>query len=121
VAVLPNVGRLWSLARQLEDLFQLQSQMKEGIGAIDVRLRAIEDRLLRIEAEAPQLITEARSAAGAAASATSGAALNELVTRLTRVEVRLENLEGAGVRPSHPSPRLGATRKGGRKKAPNDK
>ena len=89
----PNVGRLWSLARQSEDLFQLQGQLRDALKSVDERLRAIEDRLVQIEAGTPNLINEARSAASAAATAMSGAALTDLVTRLARVEMQLEGLQ----------------------------
>jgi hypothetical protein len=83
-------GRVLALVRRVEDLFKLQAKLGDSIVVVEQRLRAIEDRLLKMEADGPQLISEARSAASAAATAMSGAALNDVVTRLTRVEVKLE-------------------------------
>jgi phage shock protein A len=90
VAILRNFARLWSVARRIEDLFLLEEQVKDIVAEINDRLRHLEGRIVQIEADAPRLMTEARSAASAAATLISGAALNDVVTRLTRVEVRLE-------------------------------
>jgi len=109
VGLLPNVGRLWSLARQTEDLFQLQGQLRDALKSVDERLRAIEDRLLQIETGGPNLINEARNAASAAATAMSGAALTDLVTRLARVEMRLEGVEPSG--PARKARRIAAPKK----------
>jgi Holliday junction resolvasome RuvABC endonuclease subunit len=81
-------ARFLTLVRRVDKLFTLQTKVEESLDLIEQRLRAVEDRLLRIEAEAPQLITEARGAASVAATAMSGAALNDVVTRLTRVEIK---------------------------------
>jgi hypothetical protein len=110
VGLSPNVSRLWSLARQSEDLFQLQGQSRDALKSVDERLRAIEDRLLHIEASTPNLINEARSAASAAATAMSGAALTDLVTRLARVEMQLEGL------PPSKAKRIAAPKKAAPKK-----
>ena len=114
MGLLPNVGRLWSLARQTEDLFQLQGQMRDAVKSIDERLRAIEDRLLKVETGAPQLINEASSTASTAATAMSGAALSELVTRLARVEMRLEGLEPS--KPTRKARQIAPPQKGSSKK-----
>ena len=105
MALLPAIVPVWSLAREIEELLGLQKEVREALGDIGDRVRAIEDRVTRIEAERPMLVTEARSAACIAASAMSGAAMNDVVTRLTRVEIRLEHLEktaSGGVRVAIP-------------------
>jgi hypothetical protein len=114
VGLLPNVGRLWSLARQTEDLFQLQGQLRDALKSVDERLRAIEDRLLQIETAAPHLIDDARSAASAAATTMSGAALTDLVTRLVRVEMHLEG--AAPTKPARKARRVAAPKKAAPKK-----
>lgn len=93
--MLPGVGRLWSLARKVEDLFKLQEQIAETVASIDRRLRSLEDRVLKMETEQPFLVDRARDAARAASTVASGAALNDLVTRLTRAEMRMEQLVAA--------------------------
>jgi hypothetical protein len=93
-------GRLLTVVRRMDRLFESQDKMKEAIGLIEQRLRAIEDRLLTLESKEDQFITEARSAASAAATMMSSAALNDLVTRLTRVEMRLDAVS----KPSPPTP-----------------
>ncbi len=114
MALLPGVGRLWSLARKVEDLFQLQEQVRELVKEIEQRLRSLEDRMIRLEAEQPQMIDQAKNAATAASSLVSGAALNDLVTRLTRAEVRIEALEegSRGVRRTRDVKRLAGSQRG---------
>jgi len=86
-------ARFLTLVRRVDQLFTLQTKVEESLDLIEQRLRAVEDRLLRIEAEAPQLIDAARAASSVAATSISSAALNDVVTRLTRVEVKLEGLD----------------------------
>lgn len=85
-------GRLLTLVRRVDRLFESQDKTKDAILLIEQRLRVIEDRLLTLASKEDQLITEARSAASAAATMMYSAALNDLVTRLTRVEVQLETM-----------------------------
>jgi hypothetical protein len=65
---LSSIGQLFAFARETQDLFALQAKMKEGLVAMDERLRSVEDRLTRLEAEQGQIIAEARSAATGAAT-----------------------------------------------------
>jgi phage shock protein A len=87
------IGSLWSLARRVEDLFQLQTKVRDSLEIIDARLRAIEDRVIRLEAEQRQIIIEARSAASAASTMIVGNVISDAVTRITRLEGRAEQLE----------------------------
>ena len=103
-------GRLLTLVRQVDRLFELQGKVDASLEIIEERLRAIEDRLLRMEAEGPHVVTEARAAAGVAATAMSGAALNDVVTRLTRVEIRLEVLDPRQERRPEIAPRVAGPR-----------
>jgi hypothetical protein len=113
-------ARLLTLVRRVDQLFTLQTKVDASIDIIEQRLRAIEDRLLKIEAEGPRLVTEARSAASAAATAMSSAALNDMVTRLTRVEVKPESIDGRAGPPPGGTPRLNAPRKASRKGGDGD-
>src|SRR5665213_4221791 len=105
MGLLPSVGRLWHLARQAEDLFKLQDQVKDAVKLIDGRLRTLEDRMTKYEAELPQIVTAAQSAAAAASSATSGLSLTDLVTRLTRVEMQIECTPNPRAAPKKSAPR----------------
>jgi hypothetical protein len=49
--------------------------------------------MTQLEAGQGQLITEARAAAGAAATGLAGAVISDVVTRLTRAEMRLAEAE----------------------------
>jgi len=66
--------------------------------AVDERLRAVEDRLARREAEQHQVVSEARSAATSAASMITGGMISDAVTRVTRVEEGLRRLEQSPTR-----------------------
>ncbi len=58
---------------------------------MDERLDAIEDRITRIEAREGQVITEAKAAAAAAATMVASAVISDIVTRVTRVEMRQDD------------------------------
>jgi hypothetical protein len=112
-------ARFLTLVRRVDQLFTLQSKVEESLHLIEQRLRAVEDRQIRMEAEGPQIITEARSAAGAAATAMSGAALNDVVTRLTRVEVKLEGMDGQGSAATTNQARISGAKRAARKTGDN--
>ena len=84
------LGQLWSLGRKVEDLLALQGKTHEALDALDKRLRGVEDRLRDLEATQGQVIVEARAAAGAASTMVAGTILSDVVTRLTRIEMRTE-------------------------------
>ncbi|MEA2743088.1 MAG: hypothetical protein QOG25_1459 [Acetobacteraceae bacterium] len=89
---LSSIGQLFAFARETQDLFALQAKMKEGLVAMDGRLRSVEDRLTRLETEQGQVITEARSAATAAAAMIASAVIADAVTRVTRLEEGIRRL-----------------------------
>lgn len=86
-------ARLWTLARKVEDLLAFQVKMKESLEALDARLRALETKMVRFEAEQSQLITTAQAAANVAASAVASAVISDIVTRVTRVEMLQSGLQ----------------------------
>ena len=87
------VARLWQVARKIEELFTLHAKVEGSLLVIDQRLKALEDRMLRLESEQTQIVTEARSAATAASTTLAGAVIAEAVTRITRLEGRADQLE----------------------------
>jgi phage shock protein A len=87
------VARLWQVARKIEELFTLHAKVEGSLLVIDQRLKALEDRMLRLESEQTQIVTEARSAATAASTMLAGAVIAEAVTRITRLEGRADQLE----------------------------
>jgi len=89
----PSIGQIFNLARETQDLYSLQTKMKDGLVALDERVRAIENRVTQLEAEQGQLIGDAKSAATSAAMIIAGAVIADAVTRVNRVEVRVERLE----------------------------
>ena len=62
------LGQLFKFARDTQDLYKLHETVKATIVALDGWLRAVEDRLTRLEAERGQVVSEAKSAATGAAT-----------------------------------------------------
>jgi hypothetical protein len=79
---LSDIGRLWTLARKLEQLFSLHGKVEVSLQIVDERLRALEDRMLKLETEQGRVFTEARNAATVMASNV----ISDAVTRITRLE-----------------------------------
>ncbi len=94
-----GVGRAWKLARAVEELIESQKSTREALKVIDSRLRALEDRMLGIEANERQLITEAKAASTAAASTAASTlvagVLSETISRVTRLEMGYDSLRRA--------------------------
>ncbi len=101
---IPLLSQAWSVARRVEDLLKLQANTEKTLAIMDerfaslevtlsMRLRAVEDRLTRLEADQAQVVSEAKSAATGAATMIAGAVISDAVTRVTRVEERLRRLE----------------------------
>ncbi len=82
------LGRLWNLARKIEELFTLHAKVEGALLVIDQRLRQLEDRMLRLETAQGQVFTEARNAATVMASGV----LSDAVTRITRLEGQMEQV-----------------------------
>jgi phage shock protein A len=86
-------ARLWTLGRKVDDLLELQSKTRTALETFEARLHALEERMTHLEAGQGQLITEAKAAAGAAATTVAGGVISDAVTRLTRVEMRVDEAE----------------------------
>jgi vacuolar-type H+-ATPase subunit I/STV1 len=93
MAVWDAPARLWTVARKVEDLLELQTKTRTALEAVDTRLRTLEDRMTRLEAGREILITEAKAAAGMAATGLAGSVLSEVVTRVTRLEGRQDDIQ----------------------------
>ena len=95
---LPSLGALWRFARKVEDLFALQTANQASLEAVAQQLHNLDMRMTRLESEQARLITEARSAATTSASMVAAAVVSDTVTRLTRLEGRVDQME----RPDRP-------------------
>ncbi len=91
MALLDMPARLWTFARKIEELLAVQIKTEKALEAVAHRLRAIEDRMTHLEAIQGQIVVEARSAASAAATTVAGAVISDVVTRVTRMEIRAED------------------------------
>jgi hypothetical protein len=75
---------------------------------VTMPLKALENRVLRLEAEQGQVVTAAGAAATAAAATVAGGIISDAVTRITRLEGRAGQLEsGRPVRLSSANPNSG--------------
>jgi hypothetical protein len=86
-------ARLWTIARKLEEILALQTKTREALEAIEGRLRTLEDRMTHLEADQGQLVTAAKAAASAAAVGLAGSVISDIVTRVTRVEMRQDDIQ----------------------------
>jgi hypothetical protein len=50
MAIVP-LGRLWQLARKIEELSTLHGKVEDALLVIDQRLKMLEDRMLRLEGD----------------------------------------------------------------------
>jgi hypothetical protein len=89
---LPALGQLFKFARDTQDLYKLHETVRATIMALDGRLRVVEDRLTRLEAEQGQVVSEAKSAATGAATMIASAVIADAVTRVTRIEEGISRL-----------------------------
>jgi hypothetical protein len=103
IPVWSSVKAAWKITRKLEGLFELQAKTTTALEAIDTRLRSLEDRMTRLAAAQGQLVTEARGAAGAAATALAGSIISDVVTRVTRIEMRQEDMQRRLLPPPSPT------------------
>jgi hypothetical protein len=71
----------------------LQTGVRSALEIIDQRLKSLEDRMIRLESEQTQIIIAAGSAATAASTVVAGAVISVAVTRITRLEIRTEQIE----------------------------
>jgi hypothetical protein len=58
---------------------------------IEGRLHRLEDRMTHLEAGQGQIITEAKAAAGIAATGLASSVISDVVTRVTRIEMRQDD------------------------------
>ena len=56
-------------------------------------MRGLEDRMTHLEAGQEQLITEAKAAASVAATGLASSVISDVVTRVTRIEMRQEDIQ----------------------------
>lgn len=90
--ILSLPAALWSLGRKVEELLALQRTTRDALEVVNSRLRALEDRMVYLEANQDKLVGEARSAASAASTAVAGAVISDVVTRLTRLEMHTQEI-----------------------------
>jgi hypothetical protein len=86
-------GKLWTIARKIEEVLALQEKTKQGLADVNRRLDELDTRMIRLEAREGQVITEAKAASAAAATMVASAVISDIVTRVTRVEMRQDDLQ----------------------------
>ena len=88
MAVWDVPARLWRVVRKVEDLFEHQGKTRSALERAEASLRALEDRMTRLEAGQHHVVTEAKAAAGIAATGLAGSVISDVVTRVTRIEMQ---------------------------------
>ncbi len=86
-------GKLWTIARKIEEVLALQEKTKQGLADVNRRLDDLDTRIIRLEAREGQVIIEAKAASAAAATMVASAVISDIVTRVTRVEMRQDDLQ----------------------------
>jgi len=89
---LRDIGALWVLARRVEGLFESERRTQTVLGGIEERLRALEDRMTRLEAGQGQIIAEAKGAAAATGSQAAAAVIADLAGKIGQLEERTRPL-----------------------------
>jgi len=87
------VTAVWKIASKIEGLFELQIKTTMALEVIEQRLRTLEERMTHLEAGQSQIVTEARAAAAAASTTLAGSVISDVVTRVTRLEMRQEGAQ----------------------------
>ncbi len=83
--------KAWAVINKVEELLLLNKKTDAALERLNDRLRRLEDRMTHLEAGQGQIITEARAAAGAAATGTASLMIADIVTRVTRIEMRQDD------------------------------
>jgi len=81
-------SQLWVFARKLDEVMTIHKRTEDSVAKILERIHVLETRMTHLEADRGQMITEAKAAAGIAASAVAGNFLSDVITRITRLEMR---------------------------------
>ncbi len=92
MAVLDVLGQIWAIGRRFEQIEEFQKETVSTLKDIEARMDALEDRMTRMEARQGELVTEARAAAGIAATGLASSVISDVVTRVTRIEMRQDDL-----------------------------
>ena len=93
MAVWDVPARIRTIARKIEEILALQKKTNAALIVIDARLRELEDRMTRLESDQTHLVSSAKAAAGVTAAGIASSVVSDVVTRLTRVEMRQEQLQ----------------------------
>jgi voltage-gated potassium channel Kch len=88
-------ARLWSGARSIEDLLTLHKETRTALDVVNARLSALEQRMTLLEAGQGQVISKSRAAAGMAATGMASSIIADVVTRITRLEMRQDDGQSA--------------------------
>lgn len=105
---LPSLLEILKAARAVEKVFELDEVLKKSIGDLDKRLTLIEQRLIVLEAEKQQLVTEAKAAAATAASVAASAHLTELARQVSVMQEQIRGLRAVADDPRRlPPPEAG--------------
>ncbi|MGD0102764.1 MAG: hypothetical protein ABSC06_01845 [Rhodopila sp.] len=83
---LPGVGSILGVVRRVDRLFENVEKTQKAIEVLETRLRAVEDRMMHMEADQELQVERAKGAASAAAGFAINTHLVTIASRLGAVE-----------------------------------
>jgi len=86
-------ARIWAIGLKVDELLRLQRETDAAFKDIREKIMSLERRMTHQEANATQMVTEANAAAGMAASNIASHMLSDVVTRVTRLEMRQDEVQ----------------------------
>jgi len=88
---IPSFPGIWRAARAVEKVFELDANLKTALGEIELRLAEMERRILQLEADKREMVTEAKAAAATAASAAASAHLTDLARQVGALQEQMRH------------------------------
>jgi hypothetical protein len=102
---LPSVAAFWRAARAVEKVFELDAALEAVVKDVNKRISDLDRRVLQLEADKRELVTEARAAAATAASAVASAHLTELARQVGVMQEQVRRLGDAAAAPARQRPK----------------
>ena len=89
---LPSLSTLWTLAKKIDGLLELEERQSKSLADLAVRLTTIERRMDRLEDREERMVEKAENAARSAATIAATASLADIAHRVGVLEGRTETV-----------------------------
>jgi len=97
---IPSPAPLWRFARAIEQVFELDRDLKEALARIDGRFEAVEARVIELGIEQRTTLVEVRAAAIAAGSSAAAMHTAELARQIGVLQEQVRTLQSTtGIQP----------------------